>query len=102
LEIARWAIATLPSRVKGSGAYVPATAVAPSFWGYDENGCSLLLSENALRRPTDAAVSTILDIWVEGGAKVFALSWVECTPWMPPNIGLFKAGDWLYRLGWRH
>lgn len=61
----------------------------------------MMLAVNALRLPDDPENSTLLDVWMDHGGKVMSVSWFPSLPWRPPHISTLKAGDWLFRLGWR-
>lgn len=101
LVIARWAMETLPSMLRETGAYRPASPTFPASWSLDTSGCKLILTQNVLLLPFDPACSTLLDVWLDVGGKVMSISWFPEKPWMPPHITALRPGDWLYRLGWR-
>lgn len=98
--LARWAMTALPEMVTGSGVYQPASSKGPAFWSLEASGCRLQLAQNVLLLPVDPACSTLLDVWLDIGGKVLSMSWFPEKPWIPPHVTRFKAGDWLYRLGW--
>lgn len=101
LVVARWAIEALPLRIKAEGTFEAAAFPAPAHWTFATSGCKLSLAVGLLRLPDDPALSTLLDVWLDVGGKVLSVSWFPDHPWAPPAITALKAGDWMYRLGWR-
>lgn len=41
------------------------------------------------------------DVWLDVEGKVLSVSWFPDQPWVAAAITALKAGDWMYRLGWR-
>lgn len=100
LAIAKWAIETLPDKVKAEGKFQAAVPRLPAHWRLATRGCRLVLSEGMVRLPDDPALSTLLDVWLDVGGKVLSVDWFPKKPWLPPRITTLKQGDWLYLLGW--
>lgn len=101
LAVAQWAVSSLAPRVRSTGMHQAAQPHCPAYWQLDEAGCRMMLAVNALRLPDDPESSALLDVWMDHGGKVMSVSWFPSLPWRPPHISTLKAGDWLYRLGWR-
>jgi len=101
LAIARWAIETLPSKVKANGQFHPADPTQPKHWIWSTGGLTTCLAEGVLQAPGDAALCDMLDVWQEGKGKVLAVAWSPAQPWMPPRLSALKASDWMEALGWQ-
>jgi len=95
LKLARFAIELIAPFVKSKGKYHPAQPNMPAYWLLDWQGLQLLLAEQALLSPEDAALSSLLDVYVVGQRKVLSVRWQPSQPWMPPTVVSFKAGDWM-------
>jgi hypothetical protein len=101
LLVARWATDALPERIKARGVYTSIGPHRAALWTLSESGCRMSLATGVLRLPHDPALSTLLDVWVDVAGKVMSVSWFPSQPWAPPVITALRAGDWMYRLGWR-
>ena len=82
LEIARWAIESLPARLKGAGVHQTASSRAPAFWELEEAGCKIVLTHDVLLMPVDPTLSNLLDVWLDAGPKVLSVSWFPDQPWV--------------------
>jgi len=100
LEVARWAIETLPALTQASGVFHAANASAPAHWVLDKVGFKMIFTTQVLLLPTDAELSSMLDVWLAGGHKLLCVSWFPSQPWVPPHISAFRNGDWMHHLGW--
>lgn len=103
LELARFLITRVAPEVKAKGQRWHPSATEPGCWSYHANGLQFVLAENVLLRPDDAVTSCSLDVWPDGGRKVFSVAWKAEQPWLPPEIASCNPGPWLERLdfaGW--
>jgi len=100
LAIARFMIDSLAPVVKASGVVQPATATQPHHWSLERHNLLLVLTENALLKPDDKSTSSLLDIWLVNGRKVFSTSWEPQRPWKPPVITRLQTGDWMAAVGY--
>lgn len=102
LEIANWAIRTLPPRVVARGNYLPNTAAnQPAHWEWNTGDFLILFADGILLSSDDQSTSKVLDVWARpNGPKLMSISWPPSRPWMPPRIASLHTGDWLERLGW--
>lgn len=94
LAIARKAIESLPSRLRATGKYSPATARQPALRSLEVGRWSVCFGEHVLLCPEDPALSSLLDVWEDGTGKVFSVSWMPDRPWLPPRIVRCKPGAW--------
>jgi hypothetical protein len=99
LELARFLIARIAPDVKANGRRERPSAMQPGCWSYEVNGLQFVLAEKVLLRPDDAATSSSLDVWPQGGSKVFSVAWKPEQPWVPPEIACCKPGAWIEWLG---
>jgi hypothetical protein len=98
LELARFLIARVALEVKSKGDRHHHSATHPGYWSYGSNGLQFALTENVLLRPNDAVTSSSLDVWPDGGRKVFSVSWKPEQPWLPPEVATCKRGPWVEQL----
>ena len=99
LLLATRAIQILPPLTRSAGKFEPAQALSPSHWELSLNGCIVVFTEGYLARPADPAVSSMLDVWPDGGRKAFSVSWYPSQPWHPPRVASCNVGSWIDRLG---
>jgi len=99
LLLATRAIQILPPLVLAAGKFEPAQAQSPSHWELTVNGYIVVFTEGALLRPVDPAVSSVLDVWPDGGRKAFSVSWYPSQPWHPPQVASCTVGSWIDRRG---
>jgi hypothetical protein len=99
LLLAGRAIRQLPPKVRTEGKFVPAQVLRPSHWQLTINECMVVLTEGALLGSVEPAISSMLDVWPDGGRKAFSVSWYPSQPWHPPRVAAFTAGSWIDRLG---
>ena len=52
------------------------------------------MAVNVLLGPEDPALSSLMDVWLRGGERVFSASWFPSRIWLPPRVVLCKFGDW--------
>lgn len=101
LAVAQWAIQVLALQVKTHGLHHPATPVEPSHWDWQTGDADLCLTEQVLPHPDAHALENVVDVWAGARRrKVFSVSWAPESPWIPPVVRNFKAGDWLRELGY--
>lgn len=101
LAVARWAIHVLALQVKAHGLQHPATPFEPAHWIWHTADIDLCLTEQVLARPDLQALESIFDVWVGARKqKVLSVSWTPESPWIPPVVRSFIAGDWLRELGY--
>lgn len=98
LELTNTVIKVLPPLIRSKGERTAPTATVPGYWTLALDGWRLGLSDDVLLSPIDEALSSLLDVWGEGG-KVFSASWMPSRPWCPPRIVKCTPGAWQFLLG---
>jgi hypothetical protein len=99
IELARFLIARVAPEVRAKGCRERPSATQPGWWLYESHELQFVLTENVLLTPDETVTSSCLDVWPNGGRKVFSVAWKPEQPWLPPQISTFKSGTWIQRLG---
>lgn len=102
IELARFLIARVAPEVRAKGRRERPSATQPGCWSYECHGLHFVLAEEVLLAPDEPVTSSCLDVWANGGRKVFSVAWKPGQRWLPPQIITCKSGTWIQRLGFEN